>query len=104
MRKDTEPRGPYRAQAPSPEISRGAGMNPAPNRSWVSEAAVSWSKQAEAGDRREGKHGHHQQAEVPGGEPAHKMLKLWAEENYNVGKNQSAVINILFPTKKSSKV
>lgn len=79
-------------------------MNPTINQSWVSEAAVSQSKQAEAGDRREGKHWHHQQAEVLGEEPAHMMLKLWAEENYNVGKNQSVVINILFPTKKSSKV
>lgn len=62
-------------------------MNPAINQSWVSEAAVSRSEQAEAGDRREGKRWHHRQAEGPGEEPAQKMLKLWAEENYNVGKN-----------------
>lgn len=101
-RRNTKPRRPHRAQAPSLEISR--SWDESFSQPCASEAEVSRSMLAKAGDQSEEKHWHYQHLlEVPGEEAACEMLNLWAEEHNKTGKNQSAIISPLFPTKKSNK-
>lgn len=100
-RRNTKPRRPQRALAPSLEISR--SWDEPFHQSCASEAGIWRSMPAKAGDQSEERStSTTSRLEVPGEEPACEMLNLWAEEHNKTGKNQSAIIGALFPTKKSN--
>jgi len=63
------------------------------------EAAVPWPTPVEAAARSEG-----MRCELPGEEPEHERLNLWAEGSNKAEKNQGVIINTLFATKKSNEV
>lgn len=85
MRRDTEPEGPQRVQAPSLGVCRSAGMSPVMG---LRQQSGRVPVQEGAGERCEGKGWPQQGCELPGEEPVHEMLNISPEKTSKVGENK----------------